>query len=202
MELSSGLQGGVQGATLGAQVGGVHGAIIGGAIGLGLGLIQGEQQQKAMEAYNREVVKNATKSIFDMRRLQNTQNIQTAQALSAYQDQFRTGKSTYNAAYGAADIIGSSADALTNTLRFQTQEATQQVWFNFDVGVQNYNANIDQIINNATGQLGTKQPLNAQGLASNLNQGLKLYSRYKPTNAPTPTEGLSASDFAVDSTPF
>lgn len=178
LNTEAGLQGGVQGAQIGAQFGGAHGALIGGAIGLGIGLFSKDHEKKAIERYNAEVVKNATQTMFDMRRVQNIQNMRTAQALSAYQDTSRVAKSTYNASYGAADIIGSSADALMDTVRLQTDQAVAGEWFNFNTGVENFNTSIDALTNQATAQF--KRAKGGQSQTGNmLTQAAGLYGQFK-----------------------
>lgn len=179
MNTEAGLQGGVQGAQIGAQFGGPYGAVIGGALGLGLGLFSKDTEKKAIEKFNQETVTNATKTLFDMRRVQNIQNIRTAQALSAYQDNAKVSKSTYNAAYGASDIIGASAEALSNTVALQTAQAMEGTWFNFDTEINNYNQNVESVTNQAMSQLKRAKAQGAGGgIGSMLTQAASLYGKF------------------------
>ena len=111
----------MQGAQLGGTLGGAYGAAAGGLIGL----IAGGKAQKAQEAslrkYNDQVVKMANQDLFDLRKQQNVENIRTAQALSTYQANSKVQRSALTASLGAADIIGSSAQALKQVMDFQTK---------------------------------------------------------------------------------
>lgn len=198
MNTDAGIQGGIQGAQIGAQFGGGYGALIGGAIGLGVGLFSPDTEKAAIKKYNAELTKNAISSLFDMRRVQNVQNIRTAQALSAYQDTSRVSKSSYNANYGAADIIGSSADALQNTLRLQTDQAIAGEWFNFNTGISNFNASIDAITNKASTELKRTKGAGGGGIGSSLAQAASLYGKLKGPGGGGSQDGLTASEFSVN----
>ena len=137
----------MQGAQLGGKLGGGWGAAAGGIIGL----IAGGKAQKAQEAslrkYNDQVVKAANQDLFDLRRQQNVQNIRTAQALSTYQANSKVQRSSVTANLGAADIIGSSAQALKQVMDYQTKEAQAETMLNWETGIENYNTTIDRAQN-------------------------------------------------------
>lgn len=139
-----GINSGMQGAQLGGKLGGGWGAAIGGVLGLVSGNAAAKRAEKARDKYNDQVVKLAAQDLFDMRRVQNVQNVRTAQALSTYQTNKKTQTSTVVANLGAADIIGSSAQALKQTLDYQTNEAMAETMNNWETGVENYNININQ----------------------------------------------------------
>lgn len=180
LNVDQGISSGMQGAQMGASFG-PYGALAGGAIGLALGLFTPDAEKQAIKKYNDQVVHNNMQSIFDMRKVQNIRDMQTAQALAGYGDQAKVTKSTYNANYGAADIIGSSAAALSKTLQFQTQQAQAQTWFNFDVGVDNFNSTVDTLTNNSMTSLKRAKggATTAQTAGSAIKTGLSLYSKFK-----------------------
>lgn len=177
--MSQGLQTGMQGAQFGGQVGGVYGAVIGGVAGFALGYETPDYEKMARDKYNAEVIKHTVSSLFDMRRQQNVENMRTSQALAAYQDENAVAKSQYNAAFGAADIIGSSADALQNTIDFQTTQAQAQTWFNFEVGIDNYNTQVASVVNRGiSGLRRTKGATNTMDFGALTSQGLQMYEQY------------------------
>lgn len=137
----------MQGAQLGGKLGGGWGAAAGGIIGL----IAGGKAQKAQDAsirkYNDQVVKMANQDLFDLRKQQNVENIRTAQALSTYQANSKVQRSAITASLGAADIIGSSAQALKQVMDFQTKEAQAETMLNWETGIENYNTTIDRAQN-------------------------------------------------------
>lgn len=137
----------MQGAQLGGKLGGGWGAAAGGI----LGLLAGGKAQKAQDAsvrkYNDQVVKMANQDLFDLRRQQNVENIRTAQALSTYQANSKVQRSAITASLGAADIIGSSAQALKQVMDFQTKEAQAETMLNWETGIENYNTTIDRAQN-------------------------------------------------------
>lgn len=137
----------MQGAQLGGKLGGGWGAVAGGIIGL----VAGDKAQKAQDAsirkYNDQVVKMANQDLFDLRKQQNVENIRTAQALSTYQVNSKVQRSAITASLGAADIIGSSAQALKQVMDFQTKEAQAETMLNWETGVENYNTTIDRAQN-------------------------------------------------------
>ena len=137
----------MQGAQLGGKLGGGWGAAAGGIIGL----IAGGKAQKAQDAsvrkYNDQVVKMANQDLFDLRKQQNVENIRTAQALSTYHANSKVQRSAVTASLGAADIIGSSAQALKQVMDFQTKEAQAETMLNWETGIENYNTTIDRAQN-------------------------------------------------------
>lgn len=175
-----GINSGMQGAQLGGKLGGGWGAAIGGVLGLFSGNAAAKRAEKARDKYNDQVVKLAAQDLFDMRRVQNVQNIRTAQALSTYQTNKKTQTSTIVASLGAADIIGSSAQALQQTLEYQTNEAMADTMNNWEAGVENYNIQINQ----QTAQRdSTLQKAAAEGTEIDagalLSAGVDLYSTVK-----------------------
>lgn len=169
---------GMQGAQIGGQVGGGWGALIGGVAGFVIGKDAADNQKMMMDKYNAEVLKFAAQDLFDLRRQQNIANMQTSQTLAGLQDSARVAKSTYNAQYGAAEILGSSADALKQVVDFQTNEAMARVWDNWETGVENYNTTIDQMTNQRVSSLKRfkdNQPVNFAELTKT---GMSLYNQY------------------------
>lgn len=177
--MQGGLSAGMQGAQMGGQLGGGVGAAIGGIAGFVLGFTTPDYEKIAREKYNNEVVKNTITSLFDMRRVQNVENMRTAQALASYRDQQSVTTSSYNAQYGATDVVGSSADALKQTLAFQTDQAVAQTWFNFETGIDNYNTRVEGTVNSAlAGLRRTKGDSRTMDLGALTKSGLDLYSQY------------------------
>ena len=178
---SAGLNAGIQGAQMGGQVGGAWGAVIGGGLGFILGA--GSTSSKdVIKKYNNELVKLHAQDLFKLQAEQNYEAMRTAKALMDYQDNQRVAQSSYNAQYGAADIIGSSADALSQVLDFQTSEAKAAVRFNWEIGVDNYNTTIDQLTNQRQASLkrfDDKTPIDFKGL---VKTGLDTYKQYKSGN--------------------
>lgn len=177
--VSAGVSTGMQGAQLGGQFGGLYGAIIGGVAGFALGFSTPDYEKIAREKYNNEVVKNTATALFDLRRVQNIENLRTSQALIAYQDNRKVSQSQYTAQYGAADIIGSSADALNQVLDYQTEQAIAQTWFNYQTGIDNYNTSVESTVNSAmSGLRRTKGSTNQMDLGAITKQGLQMYNQY------------------------
>lgn len=166
---------GVQGAQMGAQVGGPWGAVIGGIAGFALGSKIPDFAKIAMEKYNAEVVKNAARDLFDMRRVQNQENMRTAQALATYQDNRKVQMASINAQYGAADIIGSSANALKQTLDVQTNEAMNLTMLNAITGIENYNTRVDQMTNQRIASLQRTKGTAPMDAGQLVTQGVGLY---------------------------
>mgnify|MGYP001258065651 FL=1 len=145
---SNAARGAVQGAQFGGQVGGSWGAAIGGTIGLLAGAFGGDplrHAKKAQERYNAEVVKHTAMSLFDRERAQQVERMRTAKALQSYQAQGKTQISTVRANYGAADLVGASAQALAQTLDYQTKQAEAATLFNYGVSFDNYVTDIEAI---------------------------------------------------------
>lgn len=203
-------QGIVNGAKAGAQFGPVGagiGAVVGGVIGYFSPDVAKEQRQ-AMLKYNAEVTRYTTQSLFDIQRQRVTERMRTSQALSTYQDNTETAISTLKAQYGAADVVGSSARALGMTVDFQTDQAMAQEWFNFDVGIDNYNTNVGAIVNRGLSSLSNKagsyvNPNQAAALGSTIQTGVDAYAKYSRTqSAAKASQGtLSAMGLQLSSTP-
>lgn len=169
------MQGGMQGAQIGSNFG-PWGAAIGGV----LGLLTPDKDKEALKAYNKQVVTNLGSTLFDMDRQRNVENLRTSQALDSYRTQGQVAASQFNAAFGAADIIGASADALKSTLDRQVQQATRQVWLDWEVGVDNYNTQINEVVNRASGSLRRSKAESAKvDYAGMFKQGLDMYRQYK-----------------------
>ncbi|QOV07845.1 internal virion protein A [Acinetobacter virus fBenAci003] len=191
------MQGGMQGAQIGSNFG-PWGAAIGGV----LGLLTPDKDLSALKAYNKQVVTNLSSTLFDMDRQRNVENLRTSQALDSYRTQGQVAASQFNAAFGAADIIGASADALKSTLDRQVQQATRQVWLDWEVGVDNYNTQINEVVNRASGSLRRSKAGTAKvDYAGMFKQGMDMYQQYKGGSKGTTTMsstggGLSGlSDF-------
>jgi len=176
-------QNGIQGASQGAQMGslfGPWGAVIGGVIGGVLGLTTPDYEGKAIKKHNDEVVKNAMHDLFDLRRVQNAQNMQTAQTLMQYQDQRKLMASQANVQYGAVDMLGASTEALKKTMDFQTNEAMSQTMYNWEVGVGEHNQEVHRITNSAQNSLrrqrGAQNQIDYSGL---IKTGMSAYKGIK-----------------------
>lgn len=174
----SALSTGMQGAQLGGKFGGAWGAA-GGAI---LGFIAGGKAEKraneATKKYNDQVVKYAAQDLFDLRRQQNVENIRTAQALASYQDSKKVQNSTITASMGAADIIGSSADALKQTLDYQTKQAQAETMLNWETGIENYNTGINQLENQRNQQFKRQNAAGQEDLGALVKGAADLYKNY------------------------
>lgn len=145
---SNAARGTVQGAQFGGQVGGPIGAAIGGTIGFLVGAFGGDplrHAKKAQERYNAEVAKHTVMSLFDRERAQQVERMRTARALQSYQAQGKTQISTVRAGYGAADLIGASAQALSQAIDYQTTQTLEATLFNYGVGFDNYLTDIETI---------------------------------------------------------
>lgn len=167
--IASGLNSGIQGAKLGSNFG-PWGTLIGGIGGALFGLGASDPNKALLESqkkYNAEVVRNTAQSLFDREREQQVSRMRTARALQSYQAQGKTQISTVRANYGAADLVGASAQALAQTLDFQTKQAEAATLFNYGVDFANYNTAIDQI---------TKQGVNSvqQEIQAVQQKGLDL----------------------------
>lgn len=173
-----GLQLGMQGAQIGGQLGGGWGAVAGGVGGLLLGLTGKDRQKTMAKQYNDQVVKFAAQDLFDLRREQNFENMRTAQALASYQDQSKVGRASLTASAGASDILGSSADALAQTLDFQTKEAMAQTVMNWDIGIGNYNIQIDQMSNQRLASLQRYKESQPMDLGKLVSSGISMYKQY------------------------
>lgn len=174
MNASGAGSGAIQGAQMGAQFG-PYGAAIGGAIGFVAGLFSSDPNDALLAAqkkFNEQVVKNTATSLFDRERAQNIERMRTAQALRAYQDQGQVQQSELKASYGAADLIGASATALSQTLDYQTRQAKNQTMFNYAISYDNYLTDIEQITNSGINQL-------QQTINSAPQKGLNIADAFK-----------------------
>ena len=147
------VQGGMQGAQIGGQVGGAYGAIIGAVIGVFAGARIDKDQKKVLNAYNKRIQSNVANSLFDLEAQRNVERNRTSQALINYNTQKTTAISNVRSTYGAYDLIGGTTQAVQSTLEFQAAEAIGQEWLNFEVGIRNYNTQVNEIINTGMGML-------------------------------------------------
>ena len=183
---------GVKGAQIGAQVGGGYGAAIGAVIGVVAGYFTPDYEKMAREKYNNEVLASYAKSLFDARKAQNIENMRTAQALAAYQDERTVAQASFNAQYGASDVIGSSARALSQVVDFQTSAAMRQTNLNWEIGIDNYNIGIDSLANSAnSGLRRTAGATNTIDTGALVKQGMQLYSQYQQNGGGFTNSSLS-----------
>lgn len=153
--ITGGLQGAQQGAQLGSMFG-PWGTVIGAGVGAIFGLGKDDPAKAALEAqrkFNAEVVKNTVTDLFDQERSQQVERMRTARALQSYQAQGKTQISTVRAGYGAADLIGASAQALSQAIDYQTNQALEATRFNYAVGFENYLTGINQTTNKGVNSL-------------------------------------------------
>lgn len=170
----------MQGAQMGSQFG-PWGALIGAGIGWDLGSTAPDNEKIMLDKYNAEVVKNAARDLFEMRRVQNEENKRTSQALAQFQDNRKVQTASINAQLGAADIIGASANALKQTLDLQTNEAMNQTMINAITGMENFNTKVDQMTNQRVVSLQRyrgQAPLDAGKLVST---GVDIYQQFQST---------------------
>lgn len=194
LNVQGGLQGAQQGAQMGSMFGG-YGAAYGAIAGGILGLFQPDTEKEMIQKWNSQVVKNFSEDLFDLRRVQNIENIRTAQALLNYQDQKAVARASMNANYGAAELLGSSAQALVQTMEFQTQQATAQVWQNYETNIDNMNSTIDQMANRASASLKERQQGGTQDYSALVKGGIDLYTKLKGKGGNT-TQGTSQGGLA------
>lgn len=171
-EFSSGLQG----AQLGGQVGGVYGALIGAGIGIFAGSAQRKTEERMRKAYNAQVLRYAAQDLFDMRRAQNVENARTAQALATLQNQRKTQTSAATAALGAAEIVGASGVALQQALDFQTEEAMADTILNWEIGVENYNTQLERGFQQRAASLDRGNNQKQADVIGSLLSGVNLYN--------------------------
>ena len=178
-------QGTVRGAQFGGQVGGPIGAAIGGTVGFLVGAFSGDPlrfAKRAQEKYNAEVVKHTVTSLFDRERAQQVERMRTARALQAYQSQGKTQISTVRAGYGAADLIGASAQALSQAIDYQTTQALEATRFNYAVSFDNYLTDIEMTSQKGVNSLqrtldaAPQQPMDIGQLYA---AGKSMYDGYK-----------------------
>lgn len=182
--------GAVNGAKAGAQfspVGAGVGAVVGGVIGYFSPDVAKEQRQ-AMLKYNAEVTRYTQQSVFDLQRQRVSERMRTSQALSTYTDNKKTAVASLRAQYGAADVIGRSSTDLDQVLDFQTDQAVAQEWFNFDVGIDNFNTQLQGIVNNGISRLSNAagsyaNPNQAAAAQSTVQTAMDMYGKYKQGNS-------------------
>ena len=179
----SALSTGMQGAQLGGKFGGAWGAAGGAVLGFMAGSKAEKRQNEATKKYNDQVVKFAAQDLFDLRRQQNVENVRTAQALSSYQDNKKVQNSAVTASMGAADIIGSSADALKQVMAFQTTEAQAEVMINWEQGLENYNTNINRMENQRNAQFKRQNAAGQEDIGALVSGAAGLYKDYKSGGA-------------------
>lgn len=184
MNINAGLSAATSGASAGSLFG-PTGTVIGAGVGLLVGLFSADKSKAALKAqqrYNDAVVKNTITDLFDSERAQQVERMRTARALQSYQAQGKTQISTVRAGYGAADLIGASAQALAQSIDYQTTQALEATRFNYAVGFDNYLTNINQITNKGVNTVqqsidtGQQQPLD---IYSMFKAGKQLYGDFK-----------------------
>ena len=174
----------IQGAQMGALFGPI-GAGIGAAIGIFAGYNKESKAKKQVQKYNDAILQNATSEMFNLQRQQNAVNQQTARSLAAYDDNSKVQSATYNASYGAADMIGSSgAAALKQVLDYQTLQAKSATWDNWEISLDNYNKQVVDVYTQAYNSMLNDIPDNSS--ADSMAQGLaSIATSLKPSSAKT-----------------
>ncbi len=183
MNLEGGISTGMTGAQVGGQVGGGWGAVAGAAIGFVVGAANDPDKhlKKRTEEYNRQVTKNVAHSLFDLERQRISERMRTTSAMLGYNAQRSTTLSSLRAQYGAIDVIGSSTNALKQAYAFQLDQAIAQEYFNFDVGIDNYNTNVMQVVNQGLGQLRydykqqNQQSMSPDMISGMLQKGMSMF---------------------------
>ena len=187
MQAAAGGQGFVKGMQAGSAFG-PYGAAIGGAIGLTVGLFGGDPNKAAKEAqtkFNNEVIKNTAVTLFDAQRAQQVNRMQTARALQSYQAQGKTQVSQVRAGIGAADLIGGTAQALAQSIDFQTQQAQESVRLSDQISYENYLSNIDATTNRGVNSLQRSfqaAPQQALDIGAMYQAGKGMYDMYKQSS--------------------
>ena len=187
MQAAAGGQGFVKGMQAGSAFG-PYGAAIGGAIGLAAGLFGGDPNKSAKEAqtkFNNEVIKNTAVTLFDAQRAQQVNRMQTARALQSYQAQGKTQVSQVRAGIGAADLIGGTAQALAQSIDFQTQQAQESVRLSDQISYENYLSSIDATTNRGVNSLQRSfqaAPQQALDIGAMYQAGKGMYDMYKQSS--------------------
>ena len=171
-EFSSGLQG----AQIGGQVGGAWGAVIGAGVGILVGSEQRKAEARMRNAYNAQVLKYAAQDLFDMRRAQNVENTRTAQALATLQNERKIQTSAATAALGASEIMGASGVALQQALDFQTEEAMADTILNWEIGVENYNTQLEKGFQQRAASLDRGNGQKQADVMGSILSGVSLYN--------------------------
>lgn len=183
--------GAANGAKTGAQIYGAKGALIGAMVSGVTGYFSPDivaEQRKSLLKYNAEVTKYTQQSVFDLQRQRVSERMRTSQALSTYADNKKTAVAELRAQYGAADVIGRSSTDLDQVLDFQTDQAVAQEWFNFDVGIDNFNTQLRGIVNNGISRLSNAagsyaNPNQATAAQSTMQTAMDMYGKYKKGNS-------------------
>ena len=176
----------MQGAKIGGQVGGGYGAIVGAVIGFVVGATNDpdKHQKRMTDEFNRQVTTNVARSLFDLERQRVSERMRTTSAMLGYNAQRSTTLSTLRSQYGATDVIGSSSNALKQAYEFQLDQAIAQENFNFEVGIDNYNTEILQVVNRGLGQLRYdfkpqgQQSMSPDDVSSMVQKGMAMYGKY------------------------
>lgn len=167
---------GIQGAQIGGQVGGAWGAVIGAGVGIFIGSEQRKAEKRVRDAYNAQVLRYAAQDLFDMRRAQNVENMRTAQALATLQNNRKVQTSAATAALGAAEIMGSSGVALQQALDFQTEEAMADTILNWEIGVENYNTQLERGFQQRAASLDRGNKQKQADVMGSVLSGINLYN--------------------------
>jgi len=183
--------GAANGAKTGAQIYGAWGALIGAIVGGVTGYFSPDivaEQRKSLLKYNAEVTRYTQQSVFDLQRQRVSERMRTSQAISTYADNKKTAIAELRAQYGAADVIGRSSTDLDQVLDFQTDQAVAQEWFNFDVGIDNFNTQLQGIVNNGISRLSNAagsyaNPNQAAAAQSTMQTAMDMYSKYNQGNS-------------------
>lgn len=183
--------GAANGAKAGAKFGGAGGALGGALLGGVIGYFSPDivaAQRKSLLKYNAEVTKYTQQSVFDLQRQRVSERMRTSQALSTYADNKKTAVAELRAQYGAADVIGRSSTDLDQVLDFQTDQAVAQEWFNFDVGIDNFNTQLRGIVNNGISRLSNTvgsytNPNQAAAAQGTMQTAMDMYGKYSRGNS-------------------
>lgn len=198
MNINAGLSAATSGANAGSLFG-PQGTVIGAGVGLLAGLFSADRSKAALKAqqqYNDAVVKNTITDLFDRERAQQVERMRTARALQSYQAQGKTQISTVRAGYGAADLIGASAQALAQAIDYQTTQALEATRFNYAVGFDNYLTSLEQTTNRGVNTLqqnidiGQQQPVD---IYSTFKAGKQLYGDFKQMRSGSTSSSASTS---------
>lgn len=198
MNINAGLSAATSGMNVGSQFGPM-GAAIGAGVGLLAGLFSEDKSKAALKAqqrYNDAVVKNTITDLFDRERAQQVERMRTARALQSYQAQGKTQISTVRAGYGAADLIGASAQALAQAIDYQTTQALEATRFNYAIGFDNYLTSLEQTTNQGVNTLqqnidiGQQQPVD---IYSMFKAGKQLYGDFKQMRSGSKSSSASTS---------
>lgn len=182
--------GALQGAAMGAQIGGPIGAMVGGGIGLLAGFSQESKATKQAKKYNQAVLQSAISSMFSIQQQQNAVNQQTARSLAAYDDNLKVQTATYDASYGAADMLGSSgAEALRQVTSYQTSQAKAATWNNWETSVDNYNKQVNDVYTQSSNALIN----DIDDASSSRSAGASLMQLIGSIKTPTAKESVSSS---------